>query len=189
MVGRPTEEVVELRIVELRLAVDLRTNDGMEPKRPLDVVFPWGASVAGSEDFPSLAFSSSLVACGWSSISVALPSSSTEPTDEMVDKMAGLESRPGTLTRLENWPVRMKFLMFDWLMVNELETAKPTARLGTRWKYSAEYEHSRQDCWHSHWRDAHGKVALAILVAIAGNLESRRDERDWVSPARGICQS
>lgn len=35
MVGRPTEDVVELRIVELRLAVDLRSKDGMEPKMVL----------------------------------------------------------------------------------------------------------------------------------------------------------
>jgi hypothetical protein len=63
MVGRPTEEVVELRIVELRLAVDLRIMDGMEPKMVL--AFPSRTSVADSEDFSSFpAFNSSLVACG-----------------------------------------------------------------------------------------------------------------------------
>jgi hypothetical protein len=50
------------------------------------------------------------------------------------------------------------------------------------------HEHSRQDCWHSRWRDAHGKVALARLVAIAGSVESRREEGDGTAPRGGSAK-
>ncbi len=64
IVARPTEEVVELRIVEPVLAVDLRTKDGMEPKMLLVVAFISETAAAGSGDFSfPPTFTSSLVDC------------------------------------------------------------------------------------------------------------------------------